>query len=356
MKMTFNDALNRGTFLVVQTADFFGPDGRPKYRDMGLDVLKAHPHIEYKRLEEDLPELCTDQIKSANGVIVGSAKVTANSLSVSDQLLAIGRYGVGYEAVDVEACTRANVVVFITRGAVDRSMAEATIAWIFALAYRVRTKDQLMRSGRWSDRSQFMGSQLCGRTLGLVGLGGIAREVVRLLKGFGIGTLLAYDPFVDLQAAERLGVRLVGLGELMTSADFVSIHCPLNDRTRNLIGANEIALMKPDAYLINTARGGIVDEDALWQALVNNRIAGAALDCFRDEPVTKPNRFAEIDNVLLAPHSIGWTNELYRDIGRAVCQGMVDLSLGVMPKGVVNPEVFNRPAFTEKWARLRIGH
>ena len=109
--------------------------------------------------------------------------------------------------------------------------------------------------------------------------------------------------------------------------------------------------MKPDAYLINTARGGIVDEDALYDALADHRIAGAALDCFAEEPVIRPHRFGELDNVLLAPHSIAWTDELFRDIGRSVCQGMVDLSLGKVPRGVVNPQVFDRPGFQEKWAR-----
>ena len=111
--------------------------------------------------------------------------------------------------------------------------------------------------------------------------------------------------------------------------------------------------MKPDAYLINTARGGIVDEDALYEWLANGRIAGAALDCFAEEPVTRPHRFGDLENVLLAPHCIAWTNELFRDIGRSACQGMIDLSLGKVPRGVVNPDVFDRPGFQEKWARLR---
>jgi phosphoglycerate dehydrogenase-like enzyme len=162
---------------------------------------------------------------------------------------------------------------------------------------------------------------------------------------------LAFDPFVDASTAERLGVRLVALDDLLREADFVSIHCPLNEQTRGLIGARELALMKPEAYLINTARGGLVDEDALYDALKKHRLAGAAIDCFAQEPVTAPHRFGELENVLLAPHSIAWTNELFRDIGRAVCQGMVDLSLGRKPKGVVNPEVFDRPGFQAKWKR-----
>jgi phosphoglycerate dehydrogenase-like enzyme len=164
---------------------------------------------------------------------------------------------------------------------------------------------------------------------------------------------IAYDPFVDPAAAAASGVKLVSLEELMATADFVSVHCPLNDQTRNLIGAAQLSLMKPTAYLLNTARGGIVDEDALYAALAQRKIAGAALDCFADEPVIKPHRFGDLDNVLLAPHSIAWTDELFRDIGRTTCQGMIALSRGERPHGVVNPAVFDRPSFQEKWARLR---
>jgi phosphoglycerate dehydrogenase-like enzyme len=139
----------------------------------------------------------------------------------------------------------------------------------------------------------------------------------------------------------------------MAKADFISIHCPLTEETRGLIGAEELALMKPDAYLLNTARGGIVDEEALYQALKNRRIAGAAIDCFNDEMITTPHRFGELDNVLLAPHCIAWTNESFRDMGQAACRVMVDLSLGVKPRGVLNPELFDRPAFQEKWKRFQ---
>ena len=150
-------------------------------------------------------------------------------------------------------------------------------------------------------------------------------------------------------------MRLVALDELLASADFVSIHCPLNERTRGLIGARELGLMKEGAYLINTARGGIVDEDALYDVLQRRRIRGAAVDVFVGEPVVRPHRFGALDNVLLAPHSIAWTHELFRDIGRTACRGLLELSLGRRPPGVVNPEVFERDSFRRKWARLTAG-
>jgi phosphoglycerate dehydrogenase-like enzyme len=244
------------------------------------------------------------------------------------------------------------VAVLIATGAVDRSVAEATITWMLALTHHVRPKDRLVREGRWEDRSRFMGCELRDRLPGVIGLGGIGRALVRLLAGFGMKQPLAYDPFLSPDAARGLGARLVGLDELLSAADFVSIHCPLTEQTRGLIGARELALMKPDAYLINTARGGIVDEDALYTALKKGRLAGVALDCFAQEPVTQPHRFAEFDNVLLAPHCIAWTDELFRDIGRTVCQGLLALSRGERPHGVVNPQVFERLSFRRKWARL----
>jgi phosphoglycerate dehydrogenase-like enzyme len=265
----------------------------------------------------------------------------------------MARFGVGYDNVDVKACTAANVLVTITMGAVDRPVAEATVGWMIALGHNMRVKDELVRTGQWNERSKHMGRELRERTLGVIGFGGIARKTIELLRGFGMKQPLAFDPFAKPEMAEALGVRLLPLPELLEQADFVSIHCPLTEQTRGLIGARELALMKPEAYLLNTARGGIVDEDALYQALKNRRIAGAALDCFAQEPVIAPHRFGELDNVLLAPHSIAWTNELFRDIGQAACQVMVDLSLGLKPRGTLNPELFDRPAFQAKWRRFQ---
>jgi len=226
------------------------------------------------------------------------------------------------------------------------------VGWMLALTHNLLVKDTLVRQARWNDRSRFMGCELRERTLGVIGFGGIGRALVKLLAGFGMHPPLVHDPFAPAARVEEHGARSVSLDELLTGADFVSIHCPLTAETRNLIGARELSLMKPDAYLINTARGGIVDEAALAAALAGRRIAGAALDCFADEPLTAAPVFADFDNVLLAPHCIAWTDEMFRDIGRTACQSIVDLAGGNRPRGVVNPEVFSRPGFVEKWRRL----
>jgi phosphoglycerate dehydrogenase-like enzyme len=344
--------MNSRRFIVTYTADFNDSTGALKYRDTGLSLLAQQPHIEQRVFREHRPQIGADQIGGAQGVIVLTPAVTADSVSKPDDLLVMARFGVGYDAVDVKACTAADVLVTNTPDAVDRPVAEATIGWMIALSHHMRIKDQLVRTGQWDERSKYMGRELRDRTLGVLGLGGIGRKVVELLRGFGMQQPLAFDPFLTKEDASGRGARLESLEELLRQSDFVSIHCPLTDKTRGLIGARELALMKPDAYLLNAARGGIVDEEALYEALKGRRIAGAALDCFAQEPVTKPHRFGELDNVLLAPHSIAWTDELFRDIGRAACQVMVDVSLGRKPRGVVNPEVFERQSFQTKWARI----
>jgi len=343
-------------FRVALTADFYGEDGRPRYADLGLGTFAGHAHVHVGRFDRHEAEITPDQVRGFHGVIVLTPRVTRASLEVGDGLLAVGRFGVGYDGVDVAACTDANVLAMITAGAVNHSMAEATVAWMLALTHHVVVKDRLVREGRWHDRPAFMGSELRDRTLGIIGFGGIGRSLVPMLSGFGMRPPLVFDPFVGPASVASGGGFAVGLHALLEQADFVSINCPLTPETRGLIGAAEIARMRPTSYLVNAARGGIVDEGALLAALRARRIAGAALDCFEVEPATDLDRFAGLDNLLLAPHAIGWTTELFRDIGRAACAGMLDLSLGRRPRGVLNPELFERPEFLEKWADAVGGH
>lgn len=339
-------------FRVALTADFYEENGTSKFDDLGLGVFENSDRVDLIRFAEHRPEITPDQLADCAAVLVLTPRVSAESLSGSDDLLAIGRFGVGYDSVDVDACTQRDVLAMITAGAVDRPVAEATIGWMIALTHHMLVKDQLVRMGRWDDRTKYMGCEIRDRTLGIIGLGGIGRKLVSLCQGFGMRQPIAFDPFVPASVLVELGVRSVTLDELLSNADFVSVHCPLNDQTRGLIGVHEIAKMKPESYLLNTARGGIINEQALFDALQSRRIAGAALDCFESEPVTEPNRFSGLDNVILAPHSIAWTAELFRDIGRTACQGMLDLSLGRRPTGVLNPELFERASFREKWSHI----
>jgi phosphoglycerate dehydrogenase-like enzyme len=317
-------------FPVAFTADLLDTDGKPRFADIGLSVLTSLTGVEAVPMREFFPIVRPEQLQGVYGAIVMDA------------------------GIDVQACTAADIVFFNAVGGVERSMAEATVGWMIALSHHFRAKDLLVRNGQWSLAPRYVGLELRDRTFGSVGFGGIARATVELLKGFGMSQPIAFDPFVDPSVAERRGVRMVSLEELMQQADFVSIHCPLNAKTRNLVGQRELALMKSTAFLINTARGGIVNEDDLFAALGGNRIAGAALDVFVGEPFDKPHRFGELDNVLLAPHAVGLTHEILRDMGRVSCKGIVDIASGRRPNHVINPEVFDSPAFQQKWKRLQL--
>lgn len=339
-------------FSIALTADFYEQNGDLRYQDIGLSELDNQAQIDHRTFAEHRSVVGVDQIGDVQGVVVLTPQITAESVSQADNLLAIGRFGVGYDTVDVDACTHADVLVYITPGAVDRPVAEATVGWMIALGHHLRVKDRLVRSGCWDMRSRFMGSELRDKTLGIIGMGSIAQELLNLLKSFGMNQPLVYDPFIPPENVSAAGAKQVSLEELCRQADFVSLHCPLTDETENLIGARELSWMKPSAYLLNLARGGIVNEDALYLGLENKQIAGAAIDCFIDEPITEPHRFGKFENVLLAPHSIAWTHELFRDIGRTAFRGMIDLSHGKVPSGVVNPEVLERPGFKTKWERL----
>jgi hypothetical protein len=202
--------------------------------------------------------------------LVPIPKVTANSLIGCDDLLAISRYGVGYDSVDVAACMARQVLVTMTSGAVDRPVVEAMIGWMLALTHRMLQKDRLVRTGRWDERSLDKGCELRDRTLGVIGLGGIGRQLVKPVQGFQMRQPLAYDPFVRPEVFQRFGVHPVRLEALRSTADFVSLHYPLNERTRGLIGAEQLKLTKSEAYLLNLARGGIGDEDTLYKALAIN--------------------------------------------------------------------------------------
>jgi len=346
--------IEAATFHVALTADFFEEDGTPRYADLGLDELEASESMSCTPFPHHQPVITPDQLQGAQAVIVLTPRVAPESLSRSQDLLVIGRFGVGFDGVDVEACTKADVAVLIATGAVDHSVAEATVGWMLALTHRFREKDALVREGGWHQRSAYHGCELRDRTLGIVGLGGIGRSVLKLLENFGMNPPLACDPALDAVTAQKLGVELVSLDELLRQSDFVSLHCPLTSQTRGLLGRRELLLMKPGSFLINTARGGIVDEDALYDVLRKGPLAGAAIDCFSVEPLTQPPRLAELNNVILAPHCIAWTNELFREIGRTVSRGLLELAQGRVPCGIVNPEVFERASFQQKWERLRI--
>ena len=222
----------------------------------------------------------------------------------------------------MEACTRAGIALVITPDGVRRPVAVSIITFMLALTGKLMVKDRLTREGPagFAKRGEHMGVGLVGRTLGSVGIGNIGAELFRLVKPFDM-KFIAHDPFADPKLAAELGVELVGLEDVFRRADFVSVSCPLTPETRHLVNAERLALMKPTAYLINTARGPIVDQKALTKALQERRIAGAGLDVLEKEPPDPDDPILRLDNVILAPHALCWTDQCFAGNGAADARG-----------------------------------
>ena len=340
-------------FRIGLSADFLDADRQLVFPDLGLSLLDEDPRVSYEFMAEYKPEYAPEQLAAYDAVISLKPLVTPASLVGVERLAAIGRCGVGYDNVNLAACTAADIAVFITPSAVRRPMAESIVLFILALSHRLVWKDRLIRRGRWTESKHGLGREPRDRVVGTIGLGNIASEAVRLLRPFDIGAFLAVDPYVDPGRGGDLGVRLVSLEEVLRRSDYVLVNCPLTEETRHLVGQRELQMMKPDAVLINTARGPIVDEAALVQALRDGVIRAAALDVFETEPLDPGSPLLQLENVILTSHSVGWTEELFRDMGRADCEGALAVSRGEAPSNVVNPEVLERPGFLRKLERRR---
>ncbi|HEV2273223.1 MAG TPA: NAD(P)-dependent oxidoreductase [Acidobacteriaceae bacterium] len=338
-------------FRVALSADFCDAQGRPIFPDLGLSLLEGVPGVSYEFLPEYRAEYTPGQLSGYDVVISLKPKVTSESLRDIDRLCAIGRCGVGYDNVDLDACTERDVAVYITPGGVVRPVAESIVLFVLALSHNLVLKDRFVRGGRWAESTKMLGREPRQRVVGTIGLGNIASEAIRLLRIFDISRFLAFDPYALAGRAAQMSVELVSLETLLAESDYVLVNCPLTPATRGLLGKEQFALMKRDAVVINTARGPIIDEAALIDALLNKRIRGAALDVFEREPLPADSPLCAMDNVILSSHSIAWTEELFRDMGRIDCEGALAVRRGDPPAHVVNPEVLSRPGFLRKLER-----
>jgi phosphoglycerate dehydrogenase-like enzyme len=327
-------------FQIGVTRDFLSPDGRPAFPDVDFSVLDADPRVDWEFLPEDVDVVPAEFAARYDGIITLRGRYTAESVGRPDRRLAlIARFGVGYDRIDVDACTAAGVLVTITPDGVRRPVAQAVLTFMFALAGRLM---DITRAGDWAAAPRYMGLGVTGRTLGLIGVGNIGRDVVALVEPFKM-RVMAHDPYARFEDLAQLGVQLVDLDTLMSESDFVSVNCPLNDETHHLVGSAQLARMKPTAYLINTARGPIVDERALYAVLVERRIAGAGLDVFDQEPTPADNPILRLDNVIVTPHALCWTDEAFRGNGEAACRSVLTLARGEIPPHVVNPAALDHP-------------
>jgi D-3-phosphoglycerate dehydrogenase len=231
-------------------------------------------------------------------------------------------------------------------------MATVIITFILALSLRLLTKERLTREGRWAEKASYHGYGLIGKTLGSIGMGNIGHEMFLLAKPFGMKHI-AYDPYVTQEAVVDVNVKLVDMNTVLTESDFLNISCPLNEETRHLIREKELRKMKKTAFLINTARGPIVDEAALIKALQEGWIQGAGLDVFEQEPTPSDNPLLLMDNVIVTPHALGHTDELFIMMWNEIL-GQISLVIrGEVPEGLVNREVWGRPEFQAKLKRFQ---
>jgi D-3-phosphoglycerate dehydrogenase len=266
-------------------------------------------------------------------VVRSGVKITAPIIAAADAVQVIARAGVGVDNIDVPAATHKGILVVNSPGGNTLSTAEHALALLLALARRIPQANASLVAGKW-ERKLFMGHQVTGKTLGIVGLGRIGTEVARRARGLEM-TVQAFDPFVSADYAAALGVSLVNMPTLLQTSDYVTLHASLTDQTRQMIGAEELALMKPTAALINCARGGLIDEAALQAALESGKLAGAALDVFSKEP---PEDFAlvRLPNVVATPHLAASTEEAQEVVAVDVCEQVAAVLAGGMPRWPVN--------------------
>jgi phosphoglycerate dehydrogenase-like enzyme len=276
------------------------------------------------------------QLEGISATLAGSEPYTRRVIQAHPALRVIARVGVGYDAVDVAAATEGGVAVTITPGTNQDAVAEHTFALILAIAKAVAEHHPLIQAGKWPRRANL---PLRGRTLGIAGLGRIGKAVALRGECFGM-RLLAYELYPDRDFAAKHGVSLVSFDQLLAGSDWLSLHMPMSPETKYLINRNTLAKMKPTAYLINTARGGLVCEADLAEALRARRIAGAGLDVFEQEPPGKDNVLLGLDNVVFTPHAAGVDLQSRDDMALSGAQSIVALARGEWPaEQIVNPEI-----------------
>jgi phosphoglycerate dehydrogenase-like enzyme len=340
-------------FRVALSGDFKKPDGSPAFPDFDLSPLEQNPAVEYRFIKANGVIQAAD-LDGFDALILLIPRIEPESFPKDGRLAIIARFGVGYDTVNVQACTDHDCALVITPDGVRRPVAVSIITFMLALTGKLFAKDRITRQGPegWARRSEHMGLGLVGRTFGSLGIGNIGAEAFRMSRPFEM-KLIAHDPYADPAVARDLGVRMVGLDELFAESDVLSVSCPLNEETRHIVNAERLALMKPTAYLINTARGPVIDEAALTRALQEGRIAGAGLDVLEQEPSPADNPLYRMDNVILTPHALCWTDQCFAGIGAADVKATFDVMHGRVPTGIVNREIVDRPAWRAKLERYQ---
>ena len=305
-------------------------------------MLESTPGVEIAPFPVDAGPVDPKILDEFDVVLAGGRRVTRESVAGVERCSAIVRFGAGFDTVDLDVCTDAGIIVATTPGSVRRSMATAALTHILALSTRLFFKSGLVYNGRWREGSTLanVGTGLSGKTIGYLGFGNIGRDLYALISPFDMRHLVC-DPYLDEATAGQYDIERVDLPALLSQSDFVVVLCPLGEETRHLIGTEELRQMKPSAYLVNVARGAIVDQQALVRALSAEQIRGAGLDALDPEPIDPDDPLLALDNVNLTPHALGITDQMIR-LGSELCaESALDVRRGEAPVSVVNRAVLD---------------
>lgn len=317
-------------FKVVIT-DFGSPENELEANELknsGLD-------IELVRLNAKTPQELLPHVVDADGLIVQWTNINREIIQSLQKCKVISRYGIGVDMIDLAAAGEHGIPVCNTPDYCIEEVSTHTLSFLLMLNRNIKAQDQHVRAGKWGSPNPVPPNRLSTQTLGIIGMGNIGRVVVQKAKAFGL-KVIVFDPYLTAEKAIEGGAEKVELNDLLSRADFVSIHCPLTEETRHLISTPQLKAMKPTAYLINMARGPIVDQAALYQALVDKTIAGAALDVFEQEPPPADEPILKLDNVIFTPHLSSWSAESFVQLRQEVVRNVVEALRGQTPRPIVN--------------------
>jgi phosphoglycerate dehydrogenase-like enzyme len=334
-------------FRLGVSRDFVTTAGERSFDEQAWQQLKARPDLQVAFLDGPPGSpINRDEACSFDALLIKRNPVDAAVLDPDGpgtlRLRLLARNGVGFDHIDVAACTRAGVMVCTTPDAVARPVASSVMAMVLAFSHELFPRDRMTRAGRWAERWNRTGMGLTGRTLGVVGLGNIGLELLRLAAPWGmrhLGTTRRVQP----ERYEGLRVETVPLETLLAESDVVALCCPLNDETRGMIDARALGRMQPHALLINTARGEVVDEAALVRALRDRRIGGAGIDVYETEPPAREHPLFGLDNVILGSHNLAYTDEMNANSNRSVANAACAFFDGRVPPFAINPAVLEHP-------------
>lgn len=319
---------------------------QPLHQD-GMAVLNADK-LETAVSNGGTPEEYLPYVKDADGLIIRIGHIDRATMEKLPNLKVIGRPGVGVDNVDVKAATELGIPVVIAPGANTRSVAECAFTMMFAAAKDMVRADKELRKGNFALRSEYKAYELLGKTLGLIGYGHIGGILAQMCSAIGM-KVMVYDPFVKKEVIEQAGyTHCETIEPIIKQADVISLHVPLTDETRDLIAKPQLEMMKPTAILVNCARGGIINEQDLYEALKNHVIQAAALDVFVDEPVHMDNPLLTLDNVIVYPHMAGQTREAASNVAVGAAKGVAAVLRGEKWPAVCNPDCYKHPRWAGK--------